>query len=405
MSTKFSMAGSKPSRSLSVFYTDGDNATIPESHPRFQELLDLLLEGADNKQVKDLVDIMLAVAKRLSVLSERVTYVNNKILFDGDEISGVLVDALREAYEADKIETLRPIVNFLEKVKTNPAISSIDGLWRWVNAGELTITQDGNFYAYKGLTSDGKSVHSGTAFVDGVEVTGQIPNVPGTTVSMPRSTVDDGGHNYCSTGLHAGKWDFAFGFALGNSGSKNVVLIEVNPRDVVSVPTDSSSAKLRVCRYKVVKRVKSKLDFYIDLSHTPEPATAEIYKETSKNVVEDVKESEEETLLPTVTGGVDTEIPVQIVEDVTETADAFVKPFEEPTKLDDALVTELTEAMAKPVADPTPLPVAGFVIKAPAAEEKEPVKADGRDAKGRFTKASVAVGLRDEKGRFIGKKK
>lgn len=404
MSTKFSMAGSKPSRSLSVFYADGDNATIPESHPRFQELLDLLLEGAGNDKVKELVDLMLAVAKRMAVLSERVTYMNQQILFDGDPISGVLVDALREAFDADDINTLRPIVNFLEKVQTNPAISSIDGLWRWVNSGELTIAQDGDFYAYKGLTVDDKSVHSGKAFVDGVEVVGQIPNLPGTTVSMPRSTVDDGGHNYCSTGLHAGKWDFARGFANSFSdGSKNVVLIKVNPRDVVSVPTDSGSAKLRVCRYKVIKKVKSKLDFYVDLTYTtPGPKPEEV--------------------IPTATGGVDTETPVQIVDgaldgnadlnesipaeavkDATETADAFVKPSEELQKLDAEVVAHIAEELAKPVEDPTPQPVVGFVIKAP--EESAPVKSEGRDSKGRFTKASAAVGLRDEKGRFIGKKK
>ncbi len=64
---------------------------------------------------------------------------------------------------------------------------------------------------------------------------------------MPRSKVDDDTSAGCSTGLHAGTYRYASGFAQGR-----LLTVEINPRDVVSVPTDSDYQKIRTCRYTVV---------------------------------------------------------------------------------------------------------------------------------------------------------
>ena len=42
-----------------------------------------------------------------------------------------------------------------------------------------------------------------------------------------------------------------------DDGGDQVVVCKVNPRDVVSVPTDSNFGKLRVCRYEVVSVLKT----------------------------------------------------------------------------------------------------------------------------------------------------
>lgn len=383
--TSFSMAGDAPSRSLSVFYADGNNATVPESHLRFQELLDLLISGAGDSKVKDLVDLMTAIANRLTVLSERVTYVNGSILFDGDAISGILVDALREAFEADNNAALMPIVNFLEKVKTNPAISSVDGLWRWVNNGELTIHEDGDFYAYKGLTHDGLSVHSGKAFVDGVEVIGQIPNVVGTTVSMPRSVVDDGSHTHCSTGLHAGKWGFASTFG----GGRNTVLIKVNPRDVVSVPSDEGSVKLRVCRYLVVEKVTKPLAKMVLRTPVPVPVVAQ---PELPDVEELVKESEPVSaavfdVIPTDLNAkreaikYDDEPAIELDDEADEEDEVVVEAPHLTTHVTDGLSEESKQKLAELYTEPV--------------KEKPQ-----RDAKGHFIKGNKIHQVRGPGGKF-----
>lgn len=347
--TMFSMAGDAPDRTLSVFYADGDTATIPESHDRFEDLIDLLLSGAGDEPVRDLVDIMFAAKKKLSILSERITYTPHHILFDGDPIHGELVEAIREAFEADNLDALRPIVNFLEKVSTNPALESIDALYRWISNGELTIHEDGDFLAYKGVNRDSEgnavSVSSGTAFVNGVEHKGNIPNAIGSVITMPRSVVDARGFVGCSVGLHAGKSSYAFDF-----GSGGTILVKINPRDVVSVPTDCGSQKLRVCRYVVLREIESVLDFrvYREVSPVEDTAPQVDDEEYFEDFADDVVDLEEQ----------------------------------EPEK--------------------TP-PTQEDVVKAVNDSVSQSLK-DGRDRLGRFTKESVSKAVRDAKGRFIGKK-
>ena len=63
---------------------------------------------------------------------------------------------------------------------------------------------------------------------------------------MERSSVDDDFRNGCSKGLHAGSLEYAKGWG------KRVLLIEIDPADVVSVPEDCDCQKLRCCKYKVI---------------------------------------------------------------------------------------------------------------------------------------------------------
>jgi len=54
----------------------------------------------------------------------------------------------------------------------------------------------------------------------------------------------------CHTGLHVGTYAYASNFGQGA-----LLEVQVNPRDVVSVPTDCSAAKMRTCRYVVVDTI------------------------------------------------------------------------------------------------------------------------------------------------------
>ena len=69
---------------------------------------------------------------------------------------------------------------------------------------------------------------------------------------MARSEVQHDPSVGCHKGLHVGTWDYASSFGRG------VVLeVEVDPRDVVSVPTDCGDAKLRCCRYRVRDEIEA----------------------------------------------------------------------------------------------------------------------------------------------------
>jgi hypothetical protein len=156
-------------------------------------------------------------------------------------------------FEQGRALDFAPLVNFLEKAKTNPSLKSVDDLYRWVSNGDLVIDPDGYIIAYKGVAVNDQgvsvSVHRGKALVNGEEVSGQIPNVAGTTVTMPRTEVHDDEAVACSTGLHVGTYRYASSFA------PRLILVKINPRDVVSVPKDTSSEKMRVCRYVVLNEI------------------------------------------------------------------------------------------------------------------------------------------------------
>ena len=55
----------------------------------------------------------------------------------------------------------------------------------------------------------------------------------------------------CYAGLHVGALDYVASYGSPDA-EDNIIIVKVNPRDAVSVPTDSSHQKLRTCRYEVV---------------------------------------------------------------------------------------------------------------------------------------------------------
>lgn len=279
----FSLSGDDKGKTLAIIFNDGSTEIISESHVSFKALLNAFLEGGkDEVEILELTQVIETTQKKLTELSERVSILDNKILFDGDEVNGHLMDVIKDLFaNGDTIE-LAPLVKFLEKASTNPSLESIDDLYRWVNNGDLVIDDDGDFVAYKGVYGSDErfSTHSGTAFVDGIEINGRIPYVDGSIVTMPRSSVGDNRDIACSTGLHAGTYRYASGYG------DTLILVKINPRDVVSVPNDSSGQKLRVSRLVVLNETTERLESrYVKTNVVP----ADELPET----VEDVEEPED----------------------------------------------------------------------------------------------------------------
>ena len=71
---------------------------------------------------------------------------------------------------------------------------------------------------------------------------------------MDRKDVNDDPNQTCSAGLHVCSQ------AYGMYGSR-LLLVSVNPADVVSVPIEYKNAKMRVCKYYVKEDVDGFRDF------------------------------------------------------------------------------------------------------------------------------------------------
>jgi hypothetical protein len=227
-------------------FIDGEMYTASNDHPNWDSIVTGAISGDEG--IADLFDVAETVSKRFEQLTERVSVRNGQIYFDGDELDRAETKQIVRFLD-DGVDDWEPLVLFLEKVQTNPNEHSREQLYSWLEHHDFPIDSDGDIIAYKGVkvVDDGyRSISQGKAIVDGEEHSGAIPNNVGSVVEMPRSEVHHDPSTGCSRGLHAGSWDYASGFAQGA-----VLTVKINPRDVVSVPTDCDWAKVRVCRYIV----------------------------------------------------------------------------------------------------------------------------------------------------------
>lgn len=188
---------------------------------------------------------------------EDIKVENGAVYFGGSAVHSLCVDRILQF--CDSGFSPMPLLKFLSKLQKNPSRRSVEELYRFLERNNLTVTTNGNFLAYKALTSEFYSITAGNAQLlkgkdDGK---GRIFNGVGEEIQVYRNYVDDDANRGCSVGLHAGTLEYAQTFG-GNSAT--LVIVEIDPADVVSVPHDCECQKLRTARYKVVDICTQRLD-------------------------------------------------------------------------------------------------------------------------------------------------
>jgi hypothetical protein len=249
---QYTIIGNEDGESNIVVFVAGSTPQVAsQSHPNYDRIVQGALAG--DESIIELFDIAATAAQKFSRLSERVTTANGRLYLDGEEVDNALANQVLRFLD-EGVEDWKPLVAFFENVQANPNEHSREQLYEWLSRRDFTITEKGLIVGYKGVQTveDGYlSIHSGKAIVDGEVVEGRIPTNLGSIIEMPRSEVHWDPSAGCSTGLHIGSFDYAQGFAQGA-----VLEVHVNPRDVVSVPTDSDAAKVRCCRYEIVAEIE-----------------------------------------------------------------------------------------------------------------------------------------------------
>lgn len=263
MSIQFSEFAQDERKFLSALI-NGELYTASSDHPAYAEIRKGVLDG--DVSVADKFDVSKVVSEKFARVSERVTLVGGNLYFDGDPEPDKEFEAQVLRFLDGEEDDWKPLVAFREKVAQNPEAHSREQAYRWLNKHNFPIAEDGDVIAYKGVAvgDDGKylSINSGKARVNGEVITGRIPQEVGDVVEMPRSEVQHDPRRGCHTGLHAGTWEYASNFGRGAT-----LKVKINPRDIVSVPTDSGEAKVRVSRYTV-------------LDATEAPVEALVYRES-----------------------------------------------------------------------------------------------------------------------------
>lgn len=185
------------------------------------------------------------------------------ITYDGEVIDSQITNQIirmAKSESASNKKHLNALIKFVENLYKNQSEFVRQQFFGWLTYTQtfesgFTITEDGCLLGYKGCAwgeVDGErvpvSINHGHAFADGVEYHGAIPNKIGSIVSMARSEVTDDPNIGCSAGLHVGTYSYASGWAKGV-----LLLVKVNPRDIVSVPTECDAQKIRCSRYEVLE--------------------------------------------------------------------------------------------------------------------------------------------------------
>jgi len=232
--------------SITVFY-EGKPYTVRNDNANFSRLRRALLD-ARYDDVGELLDIKSAVE---DFVEGSLEVKDEVVYYNGHRLHGVVVDKLLDMLRAG-LKDSTPLTNYISRLLENPSANSVEELYTFLGYKSLPITPEGKVLGYKGVQKD---FWSSTGNADTIVLQGetnerhQILNEVGATVEVQRRCVDDNKDRHCSHGLHIGSYDYADGWA-GSNG--RLLLVEFDPQDAVSVPTDCSFQKLRVSKYTVV---------------------------------------------------------------------------------------------------------------------------------------------------------
>ena len=222
---------------VSVFIKGRPSVTIDKGAGNYEAVMKAL-------ENNDLSALTLALDTRKYVVAKSfgkfVVDANGNLTYGGTfplplALSDYVLPILKKA------DNLEPILLFIENLLSNPSEYARAELMQWIEKAQMPITPDGSFLAYKRVREDYKDVHSGT-----------MDNSVGQVVQMPRLAVDDDRNRTCSAGLHFCSKDY-----LSHFPGERIVVVKINPADVVSIPVDYDFTKGRAWRYEVVAELST----------------------------------------------------------------------------------------------------------------------------------------------------
>lgn len=264
-----------------VVVIDNQSHTINRTHMVYDQVKDAIKTNDWNK-VEKLINPEQVV---LDYGQGRVSVKGDVIYWDGFEMHNSLTRRMVKMIQEDF--PVEPLVKFMENLQENPSNRAVNELYGFLENNSLPITPDGHFLAYKRVNDDYLDVYTRTVpnrvasnFTEEElaklpvtagkqrEVTVNVEN--GTTViSMVRNMVDDDQNRTCSHGLHFCSQNY-----LSHFGGTRIMVLKINPRDVVSIPVDYGMAKGRTSRYEVIDEINDEQEEVFDAFDMPVQETA-----------------------------------------------------------------------------------------------------------------------------------
>lgn len=272
-----------------TFFIAGRPTTVSVNDPRFPKVDEIMdkyhqMEYSDDSDMNGAMamqELDIVLSKTVSVMMvEAVEEIVEDINFEdlrltvnsdgtfsgtykGIVLPNVLTQKFYDMYK-DGCKNFDMYFKFIDNILKNPRESVREELYDFLAAESLPINDAGNFIAYKGVREDMYSVTGSNRDSNGnfttnviqgvVDNSGRILNSIGSTIRVRVTDVCDDRSIGCAQGLHVGSYSYASGFG-------NITLaVEVNPMNVISVPTDCSCQKCRVSEYTVKNIVERRYE-------------------------------------------------------------------------------------------------------------------------------------------------
>lgn len=221
---------------------DGKMKPVDTAHRNYDAIKNAII-ACQWDIIPNLINIKEQVESAIqsSATAGKVTIENGEVFYNNKAIHNSLteriIDMARQGFD------IGYMVKFLENLMKNPSFRAVNELYGFLESGSIPITENGTFLAYKKIRNDWTDIHSGT-----------FDNSIGAVCEMPRNMVDEDSSRTCSAGLHVCSYDYLAHFSRDNDD--RVVICEINPADVVSIPADYNNTKMRVCKYTVIGEVE-----------------------------------------------------------------------------------------------------------------------------------------------------
>jgi hypothetical protein len=234
----------KTGGSISLFLKSGAE-TVAIDHPNYSKIVDALKKGEHDK-IENLINIAKAVT---NYGRGKITVNNGQVFFAGQAVHNTLTERIiKMMAEGFKVDHM---LLFLSNLMSNPSFRAVNETYTFLENHGLPITEDGCFLGYKAVRNNYTDLRTGT-----------FNNNVGQTVQMERNKVNENYHEDCSYGLHVGSLGYVIDFGAFRRGQavpetgNRLLIVKVNPKDVVSVPEYAGHTKMRVCQYVVVDEIK-----------------------------------------------------------------------------------------------------------------------------------------------------
>jgi len=250
----------------------GKMETLHKTHKNYEKVLELLKGNVTEEKLLELMN----PGKVIENFGEGTLSVKDGIVFYKDGKEEIMVDnslIKRITTMAKEGFTVKPLVAFFDNLMLNPSAQAVQGLYSFLEKNELPITDDGFFLAYKRVRHSFMDIYSNT-----------MDNSVGKTIKVMRNQVDDNSSKTCSFGLHFASFDYAANQYGSWDRDDRLLMVKVNPKDVVAFPGDYRHAKGRTCEYEVMQELA--LDGF---EHINDHIVKMSSVERLRNIIEDIR--------------------------------------------------------------------------------------------------------------------